>query len=490
MDDAGFLDAVAAGAAAIPPDCDLLCLGEMGIGNTTAAAALAAALFGGGAARWVGRGTGVDDAGLARKRAAVEAGLARHAAALDDPLAAAAALGGRELAAILGATLAARQRRIPVRAGRLRLHRRRGAARAAGARRPRSRGARPCLGRSGAPGAGRGAGACAAARSWDAARRGVGGGARRASAACGAGLPRRDGDLRECRRVRTGTRDRRAASSPHCMLLTRLPVGRLRAAPLSRGRLGVPAGRRSGRRLAGAAFWAARALALPVPLASVWCLAALVLATGGLHEDAAADTADAFGARATPARRLEIMRDSRIGSFGALALLLTLAIRGAAIAAIGRPAAVAAALAASGAVARAAMLGPLLWLRPARPDGLAASLGRPSPATIAAALGIAALAAFALLPPGRRAARWRSAPRSRSGSRRWRGGWWAATPATCSAPASRRRSARSSACWRRRWRDDARDRSRGTSTFARATARGPTCAYSTMPGRPWSARCA
>ncbi len=114
MEEADFLDAVAAGAAAIPPECDLLCLGEMGIGNTTAAAAVAAALFGGGAARWAGRGTGVDAAGLARKRAAIEAGLARHAALLDDPLAAAAAFGGRELAAILGAALAARRRRIPV----------------------------------------------------------------------------------------------------------------------------------------------------------------------------------------------------------------------------------------------------------------------------------------------------------------------------------------------------------------------------------------
>ncbi|HEX4261413.1 MAG TPA: nicotinate-nucleotide--dimethylbenzimidazole phosphoribosyltransferase [Acetobacteraceae bacterium] len=114
LDEAAFLDAVAAGAAAIPDPCDLLCLGEMGIGNTTAAAALAAALFGGGASVWVGRGTGVDDAGLGRKRAAIEAGLARHAAALADPLAAASCLGGRELAAILGAALAARRRGIPV----------------------------------------------------------------------------------------------------------------------------------------------------------------------------------------------------------------------------------------------------------------------------------------------------------------------------------------------------------------------------------------
>jgi nicotinate-nucleotide--dimethylbenzimidazole phosphoribosyltransferase len=109
-----FLAAVAAGYDAVSPQCDLLCLGEMGIGNTTAAAAIAAALFGGGGARWAGRGTGVDDDGLARKRAVIDRALARHAALLHDPLAVAAALGGRELAAILGATLAARRQRIPV----------------------------------------------------------------------------------------------------------------------------------------------------------------------------------------------------------------------------------------------------------------------------------------------------------------------------------------------------------------------------------------
>ncbi len=114
MDEPDFLAAVRAGYDSVPGRCDLLCLGEMGIGNTTAAAAVAAALFGGGAVRWVGRGTGVDDAGLARKQAAVEAGLSRHAAVLNDPLRAAMALGGREMAAILGAALAARHRSIPV----------------------------------------------------------------------------------------------------------------------------------------------------------------------------------------------------------------------------------------------------------------------------------------------------------------------------------------------------------------------------------------
>jgi len=109
-----FLAAVATGYDAVSPDCDLVCLGEMGIGNTTAAAAIAAALFGGKAARWAGRGTGIDDDGLERKRAVIDRALARHAALLDDPLAVAAALGGRELAAILGAALAARRHSIPV----------------------------------------------------------------------------------------------------------------------------------------------------------------------------------------------------------------------------------------------------------------------------------------------------------------------------------------------------------------------------------------
>jgi nicotinate-nucleotide--dimethylbenzimidazole phosphoribosyltransferase len=109
-----FLAAVTAGFEAVPSACDLLCLGEMGIGNTTAAAAMAAALFGGGGARWAGRGTGVDQDGLARKRDAIDRALSCHASVLDDPLAVAATLGGRELAAILGATLAARRRRIPV----------------------------------------------------------------------------------------------------------------------------------------------------------------------------------------------------------------------------------------------------------------------------------------------------------------------------------------------------------------------------------------
>ena len=114
MSEDAFLDAVSIGYEAVSRDADLVCLGEMGIGNTTTAAALAAALFGGGGSRWAGRGTGIDDEGLARKVRAIDAGLERHAGLLGDPLQVAMALGGRELAAIFGATLAARLHGIPV----------------------------------------------------------------------------------------------------------------------------------------------------------------------------------------------------------------------------------------------------------------------------------------------------------------------------------------------------------------------------------------
>ncbi|MBZ9763440.1 nicotinate-nucleotide--dimethylbenzimidazole phosphoribosyltransferase [Mesorhizobium sp. CA8] len=114
MDEKAFLAAVSAGYDTVTKDLDLVCFGEMGIGNTTPAAAISTALFGGGAEKWTGRGTGVDDAGLLRKVVAIEAGLKRHADALSDPLKIAAALGGRELAAILGATLAARKNNVPV----------------------------------------------------------------------------------------------------------------------------------------------------------------------------------------------------------------------------------------------------------------------------------------------------------------------------------------------------------------------------------------
>jgi nicotinate-nucleotide--dimethylbenzimidazole phosphoribosyltransferase len=93
--------------------CDLLALGEMGIGNTTAAAAILAALFGGGGS-WVGPGTGLDAAGERHKREVVEAALRRHAGRLDEPFEVLRRLGGREIAAMTGAIFGARLQRTPL----------------------------------------------------------------------------------------------------------------------------------------------------------------------------------------------------------------------------------------------------------------------------------------------------------------------------------------------------------------------------------------
>lgn len=114
MTEQDFLAAVQLGFNAVPHTCDLLCLGEMGIGNTTTAAALCAALTHQHGTDWAGQGTGLDDAGTAHKAAVIDTALAHHRAYLGNPLDIARRLGGYELAATLGATLAARFLHIPV----------------------------------------------------------------------------------------------------------------------------------------------------------------------------------------------------------------------------------------------------------------------------------------------------------------------------------------------------------------------------------------
>lgn len=105
--------AIAAVDEAAAAGADVIALGELGIGNTTISAALPAALLGGDVDRWVGRGTGVDDDGLARKRAAVEAAV-RRVAHLDDPIEVMREIGGAEHAAMAVACVRARHHRIPV----------------------------------------------------------------------------------------------------------------------------------------------------------------------------------------------------------------------------------------------------------------------------------------------------------------------------------------------------------------------------------------
>ena len=114
MDDAEFVAAFALGLEAVDGNADLLCLGEMGIGNTTAAAAVCHGLYGGTATDWTGPGTGVAGAALAGKAAVVAEAVALHARTVADPLDLLRRVGGRELAAIAGAVVAARLNRVPV----------------------------------------------------------------------------------------------------------------------------------------------------------------------------------------------------------------------------------------------------------------------------------------------------------------------------------------------------------------------------------------
>jgi len=128
---------------------------------------------------------------------------------------------------------------------------------------------------------------------------------------------------------------------------------------------------------AGLVYILASGFGLPPVLAAMVTLAALVLATGALHEDGLADTADGLGGGATKAQKLAIMRDSRIGAYGVVALMFSLAARVAAIAIIAEPELVFAALVATAAASRAAVPALMTLLSAARSDGLGADAGRP-----------------------------------------------------------------------------------------------------------------
>ncbi len=114
MEEAECAATFAYGMEAIAEGGDLLCVGEMGIGNTTIAAAVSHAFFGGSAEDWVGPGTGIDAEGITRKAQAVRRAVELHRPHLSDPLEVLRRLGGREIAAMCGAIVAARTARIPV----------------------------------------------------------------------------------------------------------------------------------------------------------------------------------------------------------------------------------------------------------------------------------------------------------------------------------------------------------------------------------------
>ena len=188
------------------------------------------------------------------------------------------------------------------------------------------------------------------------------------------------------------------------------------------------------------AFW----LGLPPLPAATVALATTIWLTGALHEDGLADVADGFGGGRTREDKLRIMRDPRIGSYGALALVLGLLARAGALAALAAPRHVMAALVAAGAVSRAALAAVMTTLPLARADGLAAGAGRPHPLRAAAAVLVAALIAVVLLGEAAPQPPCSPAPAPRSSSRASPGARSAATPATCSVRSSS--SPRSGCC--------------------------------------------
>ena len=180
-------------------------------------------------------------------------------------------------------------------------------------------------------------------------------------------------------------------------LLTRLPVTVRHRARGARAAWAWPL---AGATLGGLAALAGAlvlALGLPAPVAGLIALGALVMLSGGLHEDGLADTADGLWGGWTPARRLEIMRDSRIGSYGVVALVLSLGLRGVALALAFAGGAVAGAVAliVAAMLSRAAMAAVMAALPPARADGLAQRQGRPPRAAVALAAALAGVAALA-----------------------------------------------------------------------------------------------
>jgi adenosylcobinamide-GDP ribazoletransferase len=146
--------------------------------------------------------------------------------------------------------------------------------------------------------------------------------------------------------------------------------------------------------IGGIAYGLATAVAVPALAAALIAVAATALVTGALHEDGLADTADGFGGGATREEKLAIMRDSRTGAFGVLALLFSVGLRAAAIAEIGTRWHVLAALIAAHALSRGVLPAAMRRLDPARSDGLGAGAGRPDQSHVWVALGLALILAI------------------------------------------------------------------------------------------------
>ena len=186
------------------------------------------------------------------------------------------------------------------------------------------------------------------------------------------------------------------------LFLTRLPAGQVAEySPDSLGRalrtgplVGVVVGA-----LGALAYWIAQGLGLAPILAGLAAVGVTAAVTGALHEDGLGDLADGLAGGVGRDDRLAIMRDSRIGTFGALALIFSVALRATALAALAEPAMVFAALIAAHGLSRAALPVVMVAGRPARLDGLAAQAGTPAPRHAMAALALGAVLAVLVAGP-------------------------------------------------------------------------------------------
>ena len=188
------------------------------------------------------------------------------------------------------------------------------------------------------------------------------------------------------------------------IFLTRLPLGgetalpppvlaaAMRAFPLAGLVIGA---------ITGAVLVLASGLGAPAPVAALLAVGAGLGLTGALHEDGLADVADGFGGGATPDAKLEIMRDSRIGAYGVLALIVAVALKWTALAGLAGQSlwAAFAVTVAAAAISRVAPAGILHLLTPARPDGVSAGAGRPGRGTVLQALALATFISAVVLGP-------------------------------------------------------------------------------------------
>lgn len=189
------------------------------------------------------------------------------------------------------------------------------------------------------------------------------------------------------------------------MFLTRLPMPALARAerPLMRAGWAFPLVGILVGALGGGTLWASAGLGLPLLAAALLALLVTAIVTGGLHEDGLADIADGFGGGATRERKIEIMRDSRVGSYGVLALIIATGLKAAALAniAIHSPWLAGCSLAAAHVLGRSVILPIAYMLPPATARGLGTSAGRPKAVTTGLCLVLGILISLALLPgPG------------------------------------------------------------------------------------------